>query len=123
VFLYHTHFFLQSNDVFYTVVTKTTELTEDGETNNVETTEEITAKQLLATRPILVEVYEYKNDVTIETRVERRIEKCEQFPKTQQNMIVDYFEVKHSKIHLDQKKSNVRSNLLFINKQLMLQCS
>lgn len=57
------------------------------------------AKQLLATRPVLVEVYEYRNDVTLETRVERRIEKCEQFPKNMQLMIIDYFEVGLGRIY------------------------
>ncbi|CAO3620379.1 unnamed protein product [Mucor hiemalis] len=71
-----------SNEVFYTVLSKGSEVVED-----------MPAKQLLATRPVLVEVYEYRNDVTLETRVERRIQKCEQFPKNMQLMIIDYFEV------------------------------
>lgn len=64
-------------------------------------TEDIAAKQLLATQPVLVELYEYKNDVTIETRVERRVEKIEPFPQRMQNMIIDYLELGHSKIFLD----------------------
>ncbi len=92
--------------MYYTVVTRTTDTTDDGEPNDIETTEEITAKQLLATRPILVEIYEYQNDVTMETRVERRIEKFEQFPKTAQMMIVDYFEVGHSKLFTCQANIN-----------------
>jgi hypothetical protein len=57
--------------------------------------EDIPAAKLLATQPVLVELYEYKNDVTIETRVERRIDKIEAFPQRMQNMIIDYFESNH----------------------------
>lgn len=71
-----------------------------GGQGDLEVTEEISAQQLLASRPILVELYEYKNDVTIETRIERRIEKFETFPKRMQMMIIDYFEVGHSKIYI-----------------------
>ncbi|KAG2230745.1 hypothetical protein INT48_006333 [Thamnidium elegans] len=73
-------------EVFYTVVIKQ---------GDQEVVEQISAKQLLGTRPTLVELYEYKNDVTIETRIERRIEKVATFPKRMQMMIIDYFEVGH----------------------------
>ncbi|GAA5807825.1 hypothetical protein MFLAVUS_001204 [Mucor flavus] len=74
------------DEVFYTVAVKQ---------GDQEVVEQIPAKQLLGTRPTLVELYEYKNDVTIETRIERRIEKMTTFPKRMQMMIVDYFEVGH----------------------------
>jgi hypothetical protein len=57
--------------------------------------EQIPAKQVLATRPILVELYGYKNDVTIETCVAKRLERTDVFPKRMQMMIIDYFEVGH----------------------------
>ena len=72
--------------MFYTVASKESE-----------TTEEIAAKQLLASRPILVELFEYQNDVTMESRVECRIEKLEPFPRPMQLMIIDYFEVGHGR--------------------------
>lgn len=70
---------------------------------DLETREELTAQQILASRPVLVELYEYKNDVTIETRIERRIEKYETFPKRMQLMVIDYFEVGHGKRIMVQK--------------------
>lgn len=75
--------------------------------------EELTAQQLLATRPVLVELYEYKNDVTIETRIECRAEKLETFPKRMQLMIVDYFEVGHRKNGAQIKNSNRFLNPFF----------
>ncbi|KAG1444110.1 hypothetical protein G6F46_012602 [Rhizopus delemar] len=61
-----------------------------------ELTETIPARQLLATNPILLEIYNYQNDVTLETRVEKRINKVEYMPRRMQMMIIDYFEVNHS---------------------------
>lgn len=62
-----------------------------------ELTETIPARQLLATNPILLEIYNYQNDVTLETRVEKRINKVEYMPRRMQMMIIDYFEVNHCK--------------------------
>ncbi|CAO3702798.1 unnamed protein product [Rhizopus stolonifer] len=40
-----------------------------------EITEKIPAKSLLATSPILLEIYNYQNDVTLETRIEKELTK------------------------------------------------
>lgn len=72
-----------------------------------ELTEEISAKQLLAANPILLELFNYQHDVTLEIRVEKRIDKVEYIPRRMQMMIVDYFEVNHSKDVLKRKERTV----------------
>ena len=60
---------------------------------NSQIIEQVPAKQLLATRPLLLEIYKYKNDVTIGARIESRVTSEEPFPKRMQMTIIDYFEV------------------------------
>ncbi|RCH92449.1 hypothetical protein CU098_009551, partial [Rhizopus stolonifer] len=63
-----------------------------------EITEKIPAKSLLATCPILLEIYNYQNDVTLETKLEKRIDKVEYIPRRMQLMVIDYLEVNHSAV-------------------------
>lgn len=71
------------SEVFYTIEDRNSPIEK----------EEIPAKQILASRPLLVEIYQYKNDITIETRLDNRIQKFEKCPRRSQQMIIDYFEV------------------------------
>ncbi|KAL7334182.1 hypothetical protein PS15p_202988 [Mucor circinelloides] len=71
------------SEVFYTIEDRNSPIDK----------EEIPAKQILASRPLLVEIYQYKNDITIETRLDNRIQKFEKCPRRSQQMIIDYFEV------------------------------
>lgn len=73
------------NEVFYTI----------NDPNSPNEKEEVPAKQILASRPLLVEIYQYKNDVTIETRIDNKLTKFDPCPRRSQQMIIDYFEVGH----------------------------
>ncbi|KAK4516368.1 uncharacterized protein ATC70_011339 [Mucor velutinosus] len=72
--------------------------------------EEIPAKQILASQPLLVEIYQYKNDVTIETRLDNRIQKYDQLSRKSQHMIIDYFEVGHYKEGMQLIENQVASH-------------
>lgn len=76
---------MKNEEIYYTVAERDSPV------------EEIKAKHLMATRPLLIELFDYQNNVDMEKRIITTIDTNEAFPLRMINVIIDYLEAEHCK--------------------------